>query len=162
MSDKSTALEDFITIKKEESKLKLKKRKFRAECFHTKKGKRAGNLKPQGENVMKCKNCETVIDYAPYVDQKFEDGIEDLQEAVSTVVNAMHIVKLRAGISGDRHSTELAKQMAQALFTTEQLPAIFKAISENGNKKKKNKKKFEGSVIVTTLHTLGKKSKKSW
>ena len=111
---------------------------------------------------MKCKNCETVIDYAPYVDQKFEDGIEDLQEAVNAVVNAMHIVKLRAGISGDRGSTELAKQMAKELFTTEHLPAIFKAFCENGNKKKKNKKKFEGSVIGTTLHTLGKKSKKSW
>ena len=166
--DMSNAVDEFLSIRQEETKLKLKKRKFRANCTHVKKGKGRPDVRPHnsGQNHAQCKNCETIIDFDPYINDNFEAGLEELREAARVVSNAAHIIKLRSATAGDKSSRELCSAMSTAILANEEIPAILEAIIKNKGKKKNKKKiKRSGEVIGTTLSVLNggkKKAKKGW
>lgn len=158
MDDEASELFD------EEKRFKQKKRKFRANCSHSKKGKPF--LDPvDGKMKFKCKRCGRHIDYEPFASNEDDKlDLTELRDAVNFVSNAIDIIKIRAAADeGDERSEKIIDYCADTQLKVENVPDVMASFKSNG---KKNEKKEKHHNIKVGLDALAfskkKKNKGGW
>jgi len=160
--------DEMLDLLQEEKKVKLKKRKMRADCKHIKKSGKT-RLQPTGRpHVYKCSRCGTEVDLSMFSQEKPEEGLDNLGEAIETVKNACEILKQRAGLDMDsKKSRAISDFAAQMCFQLPNIEEFMRAFLTHG-KDKKDKEKARKREIKIGLDSLafdrkgrgGKKDKK--
>ena len=161
----SFSVEEFLSIRQEEEKIKFKKRRLRAGCTHlNRKGK--SRLEPTSvQHEYECRDCKQRIDLRPYASGG-DEMIDTLKRDVEKVINAVHIIKFRSAQSrDDKKAAKIVNECASLILNLASVPGLLEAITSHGEEKRKEKKK-KNELIITSggsgLHLKGRKSSKKW
>ena len=160
--------DEMLDLLQKEKKLTLKKHEMRSNCKHIKKSGKT-RLRPTGKpHIYKCSRCGVEVDFSMFSQEKPEEGLEDLGEAIDTVKNACEILKQRAGLDMDsKKSRAISDFAAQMCFQLPNIEEFMRAFVTHG-KDKKDKEKARKKEIKIGLDSLafdrkgrgGKKDKK--
>ena len=154
-------IDTLLEIEKEAKNAKRKKRIFRAKCTHMRTKKSKGLKKTGTAGVLQCDCCKTKVDLRPYFSEGA--GIDELEQAVKVVKNALEIVKLRAARDEDKKSDQVAEKAAAMIIELDAVPELMKSLTEK--KKDKDKKKEKKARLVefgASGLSFGGKQKKGW
>lgn len=142
--------DEMVELLKEEKKIKLKKRRFRADHTHTKKSGKTRLQPTDIPHVHKCSHpqCGTIVDMRPYVDDP-EEGLAELKKVVAKYKNANEIIKHCAAQDVDsKKSREIVKFCADNIFGADTVVELLEAFLMQGKAKEKKEKKRKEEIAV--------------
>ena len=165
--------QEALDIQSETKKLSARKIRFRANCTHVKdNGKPRIQPSRKNEYVFTCNRCNSEIDLRSYT-QNRQAGLDNLNDAVDEVCNALEIIKYRAALDetnggSGKKSKQLIEYSANLLIELPKVPEIIEALLDQGKNKeeKKEKRRRELRLGLSGLSFGGggdgKKKKKGW